>query len=154
MPRRLAALLALPLAALAAGCGARDVPAPHAACTASPGAIMQALARAPRPVTLDDGARLSDCVSRSTNDAELQETGRVLTRVADDLALRAQAGDLVAATALGYLVGAARRGAARTAGIHAELQRRVERAAAFLEEGGPRAAAALRRGLRAGRATG
>src|SRR5829696_4346788 len=118
MPRRLAAPLALPLAALAAACGAPDEPAPHPACTASPQAIVHALGRAPRPVTLGDGARLSECVSRSRNDAELQETGRVLTRVADDLALRAQDGDLGAATALGYLVGAARRGAAHTAGVH------------------------------------
>jgi hypothetical protein len=154
MPRRLVAPLALMLAALAAACGGQDAPPPDPACTASPGAIVQALARAPRPVTLGDGARLSECVSRSRNDAELQETGRVLTRVADELALRAQRGDLAAATALGYLVGAARRGAARTAGVHAELQRRMERSAAFLAEGGPRSSAALRRGLRAGTAKG
>jgi hypothetical protein len=154
MPRRLAAPLAVPLAALAAACGAQDAPAPDPACTASPEAIAQALGRAPRAVTLGGGARLSECVSRSRNDAELQETGRVLTHVADDLARRAQDGDLAAATALGYLVGAARRGAAHTAGVHAELQRRLERSAAFLEEDGPRASVALRRGLRAGRATG
>jgi hypothetical protein len=98
--------------------------------------------------------RLSDCVSRARNDAELQETRRVFTQAADDLALRAQDGDAAAAAALGYLVGAARRGAARTAGIHAELQRRVERSAAYLGDGGPRVTAALERGLRAGRATG
>jgi hypothetical protein len=154
MPRRLAALLASSLVALAAGCGGDDPPAPHPACTASARAIERALARAPQPVTLSGGARLSECVARSRNDAQLQETGLVLTRAAEDLALRARDGDLVAATGLGYLVGAARRGAARTAGIHAELQRRVERSAAFIADGGPRAAAALRRGLRAGRATG
>jgi hypothetical protein len=130
------------------------VPAPDAACTASPRAIERALARAPRPVTLEGGALLSDCVSRSRNDAQLQETGRVLTQAADALALRAQDGDLTAATGLGYLVGAARRGAARTEGVHAELQRRLENAAVFLADGGARVAAALDRGLRAGRSTG
>ena len=44
-----------------------------------------------------------------------------------------------------------RRGAARTAGIHAELERRIERAGAPLVEGAPRLLAALRRGPARGR---
>ena len=154
MPRRLAALLALPLVALAAACGAGDEPSPDPACTSSAGAIVRSLARAPRPVTLSGGTLLSECVERSRNDAQLQELGRVLTQVSDALAVRAQAGDPDAATRLGYLVGATRRGAARTSGVHAELARRMERSAAFLEEGGRLVAVALERGLRAGRATG
>ncbi len=154
MPRRLAALLLPPLVVVAAACGAEDPPAPDPACTASSQAIEQSLARAPRPVTLSGGTLLSECIERSRNDAQLQELGRVLTRVSDDLAVRARAGDVAAAAALGYLVGAARRGAERTSGIHAELARRMERSAAFLEEGGRPVAAALQRGLRAGRETG
>jgi hypothetical protein len=152
MARRLAALVACPVLALAA-CAAEDPPL-HPACTESPQAIEQALRDAPRAVTLAGGARLSDCVSDARTDADLQEAGIVLTGAADDLAHRAQQGDARAAMALGYLVGAARRGAARTAGIQAELQRRVEHAAAFLDEGGPAVATAVRRGMRAGEATG
>ena len=71
------------------------------------------------------------------------------------LAAPAQAGDAAAALRLGYLVGAARRGATRTAGIHAELQRHIERSAARARrQPAPRVAAALARGQRAGEATG
>jgi F0F1-type ATP synthase membrane subunit c/vacuolar-type H+-ATPase subunit K len=153
MPVRPAALVALALMAITA-CGGRDHPPLDAACTASPGAIERALARAPEPVTLGGGVRLSDCVSRARSDAELQNAGAVLTGAADHLAVRATRGDAGAGLALGYLVGAARRGAARTPGLQAQLARRMESAAAFVDEGGPAVAAALERGMRAGRATG
>jgi len=153
MPRPLAALLAL--AALgAAGCGADEPPPLDAACTASAAAIERALDRAPAPVTLPSGTRLSQCVSRARSDSDLQTAGVVLVRAADDLAVRAQRGDTAAAVGLGYLVGAARRGAKRTAGIHAELQHRVESSARVLTDSGETIAAALQRGLRAGEATG
>jgi hypothetical protein len=147
------ALVALALL-LATACGGRDDPPLDAVCTSSPGAIERALARAPAAVTLGGGTRLSDCVSRARSDAELQNAGAVLTAAAEHLAVRAQDGDAGAGLALGYLVGAARRGAARTPGLHAQLARRMESAAAFVDEGGPAVAAALERGLRAGRATG
>jgi hypothetical protein len=145
--------IALAVCALFAlgGCGAHE-PALDDACTQSSEAIVRALARAPAPVALSSGARLSDCVRNARSDSDLQNAGIVLVRAADELADRADRGDAQAAVALGYLVGAARRGAARTSGIHAELVRRVERASAYVEA--PRAAAALRRGLRAGEATG
>ena len=156
MPRRLAVLLALAAAlAAAAGCGSGDPPPLDAQCTASPGVIERALARAPQPVTLSTGTRLSECVSHAQSDAELQTAGAVLTRAADDLATRAGRGDTEAAVALGYLVGAARRGARRTAGIHAELQRRVESSArVIVDAGAVPVAGALERGIRAGEATG
>jgi hypothetical protein len=155
MLRRLALLLALAPLGLAAGaCGAGEPPPPDAACTASPEAIERALARAPAPVTVGSGMRLSECISRARSDADLQNEGVVLTRAADHLAVRAQRGDARAALGLGYLVGATRRGAARTAGIHAELAHRVESAARLLADGGPAVVAALKRGLRAGEATG
>ena len=153
MGRRAAALLACPLIALA-GCGGAAGEPLDPACTQSPAAIERALQRAPRPVTLAGGARLSECVARARSDSDLQNAGVTLTRAADHLAARAKRGDARAAVALGYLVGAARRGAARSAGIHAELQRRVERSAAYLEDGGPVVVDALRRGIRAGEATG
>ena len=146
-------VLALSVAALLAACGGSG-DALDEACLRSPRAIERALARAPAPVTLPTGARLSECVANARSDSDLQEAGLVLTRAADHLSAAARRGDASAALRLGYLVGAARRGAARTGGIHAELQRRIERTAAFLEAGGPRVAAALARGRRAGEATG
>src|SRR4051794_29085111 len=159
MPRRLALLaLALCAPAGAAACGGGgDPPGQDPACIASAPAIERALGRAPAAVTLDSGTRLSDCVAHAQSDADLQNTGLVLTRVADDLSSRAQRGDAQAALGLGYLVGAARRGAAHTSGIHAELQHRMESAARPLsEEAGrsPTITRALARGLRAGEATG
>jgi len=154
MPRRIAALLALAALGATAGCGSGDPPPLDAQCTASPGVIEHALVRAPQPVTLSTGTRLSECVSHARSDAELQTAGAVLTRAADDLASRARRGDTEAALGLGYLVGAARRGAKRTAGIHAELQRHIERAAAVLDGASARIAAALADGQRAGESTG
>jgi hypothetical protein len=153
MPRPTAALAALALVA-AAGCGGGGRAPLDAACTSSPGAIERALRRAPAPVMVRPGMRLSDCVAGARSDAELQNAGVVLTGAAEHLAARAKAGDAQAGLALGYLVGAARRGAARTTGLQTQLARRMESAAAFVDEGGPAVAAALERGLRAGRATG
>ncbi|HEY7620695.1 MAG TPA: hypothetical protein VH834_13045 [Solirubrobacteraceae bacterium] len=137
---------------LLAACGGHD-PLDDA-CLSSPGAIERALARAPAAVTLPSGTRLSECVANARSDSELQNAGLVLTRAADHLSDAAKRGDATAALRLGYLVGAARRGAARTAGIHAELQRRIERTAAFVDAGGPSVLAALARGMRAGEARG
>jgi hypothetical protein len=153
--RRLAALSALALALAAAGCGEADPGPVDAACTASPGAIERALAHAPAPVALPSGTRLSECVAGARTDADLENAGLVLTRAADHLADRARRGDAAAALDLGYLVGAARRGAARTNGIHAELAHRVESSARVLADSGrANLAAALQRGLRAGQTTG
>jgi hypothetical protein len=149
MVRALALFAAVALAA----CGATSAPL-DGACLSSAGTIERALARAPQPVTLPSGTRLSQCVANARSDSDLQTAGAVLTRAADHLAAAARAGDADAALRLGYLVGAARRGAARTAGIHAELQRHIERAAAVLVDGGARVAAALAHGQRAGEATG
>jgi hypothetical protein len=146
-------VLALSAAVLLAACGGGGEPLDDA-CLSSPGAIERALARAPATVTLATGTRLSECVANARSDADLQSAGLVLTRAADHLSDAAKGGDATAALRLGYLVGATRRGAARTAGIHAELQRRIERAAAFLDAGGPRVVAAVARGVRAGEARG
>jgi hypothetical protein len=144
--------VALLLALALAGCGA-STPHLDSACLRSPQDIEQALRAAPGPVALKTGTRLSECVSAAQSDAQLQNAGVVLTRAADDLAAAAQAGSAVAALRLGYLVGATRRGARHTEGIHAELQRRIERTGAPVVAV-PRLAAALARGLKAGEASG
>jgi hypothetical protein len=123
-------------------------------CLDSAQTIERALARAPAPVTLPGGTKLSECVANARSDSDLQSEGAVLTRAADHLSGDAAAGDAGAAVRLGYLVGATRRGARRTAGIHAELQRRIERAAAHLDDAGGAVTAAVARGVRAGEATG
>jgi hypothetical protein len=146
-------VLALLAAASLAACGASADPLDEA-CMSGAGAIEHALTHAPDPVTLPSGTRLSQCVSDARNDADLQTAGAVLTRAADHLSAQARAGDADAALRLGYLVGAARRGAKHTAGIHAELQRHIERSAAVLDGTGPRIADALADGQRAGEATG
>jgi hypothetical protein len=149
MVRLAAALVFLALA----GCGEDDPPL-DATCTASPEAIVRALRGAPGEVALTSGTRLSQCVSRAATDAELQSVGAVLTDASELLARRAEVGDERAALQLGYLAGAVRRGAARTGGVHAELERRISRSGAFLDSAGPRVERALLRGLRAGEARG
>jgi hypothetical protein len=139
------ALLAVAATVAVAGCGAGDGggDGPPLSCTDSDAAIVRALAAAPAPVTLGDGTRLSDCVARATSDADLQSVGIVFTNAAERLV---DAGDSVA---VGYLVGAARRGAENTGGVGVELVRRLESA-------GRRSGdeAALVRGQRAGERTG
>lgn len=112
------------LAMAGAGCGPREVAAPLE-CYDDPRAITAALDRAPRPVQLPGGTRLSECVRLARSDADIQSLGAAFTAVADDLARGLPASD-DAALRLGYLVGATKRGAARTNGIHLELVRRLD----------------------------
>jgi hypothetical protein len=95
---------------------------------------------------------LSTCIERARADAEIQTVGSIYTRVADELAARARASN-GAALRLGYLIGAARRGARRTSGIHEELVRRLEQTVGL---GGPAPARrpSFNRGLAAGARTG
>ena len=140
--------LALPavLAALAAaGCGGDDRTL-SVACTEGAGAVERALRDAPGAVTLADGTPLSRCVSDARDIGELQSFGFIITRVADRLADRATADD-AEATRLGYLIGAARRGARHSEGVPNELVHRLEVAARRIPD---RAQPALERGLRAG----
>ena len=132
----------------AAGCGKDERPLP-AACTRGSHAIAAALKHAPGPVRLAGGTRLSTCIERARSDADLQTVGAVYTQVADSLATEAPRDDR-AALQLGYLVGAVRRGASKTAGIHYELERRVEQELNGVDAGSPE----FTRGERAGEASG
>jgi hypothetical protein len=154
MSARRAAALALhtlAVALVAAGCGDDDRPLP-AACASGPGPTVRALASAPGPVRLAGGTKLSSCVERARSDADIQTVGSVLTRTADSLAGAMGRSDQ-AALQLGYLIGAVRKGARHTSGIHEELVRRVEQAIGV--GGAPaRRRAAFDRGLAAGERTG
>ncbi len=148
MPRRASRPLGI-VAGVAlglAGCG--GTPALPVACTVSADAYDHALAAAPGPVRLTDGTPISTCVARARSTEQLEQVGGLLSTEADRLAARAVA-DPAAALALGYLVGATRRGAAQTNGVAAELARRVETAAA-LRGAGAASLQALHRGIVAG----
>lgn len=135
------------VALLLAGCGSERKPLPPA-CTDGPKYVLRALRAAPDPVRLTDGTLLSECVARALNDSELQQLGFALTPAADALAATATE---AAAFQLGYLVGAARRGAGHTNGVHLELVRRLEGTVSFED---PALLDAARRGARAGQASG
>jgi hypothetical protein len=144
--------LALPLAAAVlagAGCGESRAPLP-ATCTEGQATLTRALRAAPAPVRLPGGTPLSECVGAARDIGELQEFGVILTGVADRLADRAPR-DPAAAMRLGYLIGAARRGAAHGEGVPLELVHRLEVTARRLPA---QARAELDRGLRAGERTG
>ena len=133
------------VASALAACGDDDAPYP-AACTEEPAAIRSALRKAPSAVRLD-GTTISTCVREASEASELQAAGNGLVTVAGDLADSARrdpGGD--AELQLGFLVGAARRGAGEQGGERTELVRRLEQEAGALE--GDREA--YRRGTRAG----
>lgn len=139
---------AVALAAAAGGCGSEDEEGLPAACRVDPEKVVAALRPAPERVTLAGGTRLSDCVRGARSDADLQTLGVAFTRAAERLAVTAPRRD-ADAVRLGYLVGAARRGAGDTGGIHLELVHRLE-SAASLDGAPPARQDALRRGLAAG----
>jgi hypothetical protein len=145
------ALLTLAAALAAAGCGADDRPLPSA-CATGPRPAVRALHTAPGPVRLAGGTKLSSCVERARSEADIQTVGAVFTRIADTLAGAMPRSD-EAAVQLGYLIGAVRKGARHTNGIHDELVRRVEQAIGIGGAPPPRRAA-FDRGLAAGERTG
>jgi hypothetical protein len=136
-------------ALLLAGCGSSEPTPVPAACLDEPAAIERALTRVPAAVRLRDGTPLSRCVHLAApRDGDLQALGVSLMRVADGLRAPALA-DEDAAMRLGYLVGAVRRGAAKTPGLAAQLARRIEQTASF-DADDARARSALLRGVRLG----
>jgi hypothetical protein len=158
MPARLG-VAALGLALLLAACGNSEEGETPDACLSGPLPIERALAAAPEPVRLDGGTAISECLVENQSAGELGQVGGSLIAVATELRASADggAGAAEAATRLGYLVGAVRRGAAETGGIHADLVLRLASAAAVgssdppLDQDSERAYA---RGYAAGRRSG
>ncbi|HYZ30013.1 MAG TPA: hypothetical protein VE570_13205 [Thermoleophilaceae bacterium] len=132
------------VAVLIAGCGSERDQSLPAACTNGPGAVVKALAKAPARVTIG-GTRISDCFVRGANGDALQILGTTLLAAAQQLGDRARSGDEQAAMRLGYLIGAAHRGAAHN-GLAAEMIRRLDSETRTLGRMRP----AFQRGLRAG----
>ena len=144
-------MASLPVAAaLLVGCGNHDVTvAPE--CTEGPSTIETALARAPAPVRLRGRVPISHCFQHAASAADVQNVGSLVITMADRLADRVRAAPHShAAVELGYLVGAVRRGAGTTGGVHYESERRVEQALV----GVPTRTPEYRRGLAAGLRTG
>lgn len=144
----IAALAALPLLT---GCG-DDKPVPQACIQATGADVVRVLAQAPEHATFPDGTLLSTCVKRARDDAALQTLGITFVAVADRLSTQAQTRQ-EAAFQLGFLVGAAERGAGPTGGLQATLVERLRQASAF-QAGTPRERAELLRGVAAGRRSG
>ena len=134
----------------ATGCARQERTELPVECRAGRPALRAALARAPAPVRVD-GVPISGCFVRSGDASDIAAVGSDYLAVASDLALRARRRPASAdSMRLGYLVGAMRRGASRTQGIHDEMIRRIEQELVLVDTGSE----AYRRGESAGRATG
>jgi hypothetical protein len=154
--RRFAAPL-LALAMLAAGCGGTDDSTP-VACLEGPMPYLAALEDVPGEVVLAGEVPISGCLVENQSGGDLAEVGTAMLAATTELNVAARAepgGD--ANVQLGYLIGAGRRGAAKTEGIHAELVRRLGAAARYSPDNRPLPPAflrAYRRGYNAGLARG
>jgi hypothetical protein len=146
-------LLALP----ASGCGGPDDTTP-VACLEGPGAYSQALEAAPGEAKLGGETPISECLAENQQGGDLATVGTALVTVATRLNAEARAdpGD-AANLQLGYLLGAAQRGAESTDGIHTDLIRRLSVAARYSPDNRPLPATFLRtyqQGYDAGHARG
>jgi len=153
-----AIFVAFALAALAAGCGRNQVDPTPAACLDGSSAYLTALAKAPGEVRLSGDTQISACLTENQDGGELAGVGEALVRTATELNAEARAepgGN--AGLRLGYLLGAARRGADKTEGIHTDLVRRLAVAARYAPGRQPLSPAfyrAYRTGYAAGKRSG
>jgi hypothetical protein len=141
----------------ASGCGGTSSDTP-AACLVGPPSYLRALAAAPRAVRLSGGVPISDCFAENQEAGDLAAVGTALVTATTRLNGEARAHPGGSANVeLGYLLGAAGRGAGDTGGIHAELLRRLTTAARYSPENRPLPASfyrAYRSGYAAGRHNG
>jgi len=143
------------VSALAAGCGGSGDDTP-VACLEGARPYLNALADAPRDVLLRGETAISDCLAENQQGGDLATAGAAMIEAATRLNAEArQAPGSSAALRLGYLLGAANRGAEQTEGIHADLLRRLDAAVRYSPTGGRPASAAFQaayeRGYAAGR---
>ncbi|HEX4669009.1 MAG TPA: hypothetical protein VH275_03425 [Solirubrobacterales bacterium] len=152
-----AALAFAALACLSAGCGKQDDSTP-VVCREGPSAYVDALASAPGEVKLAGETAISECLAENQQGGDLATVGLGLVEAATELNAEARAEPGGSANLeLGYLIGAAQRGADRSEGIHADLLRRLTVAARYApgrQPLSPAFLAAYRRGFDAGHASG
>jgi hypothetical protein len=130
-------LLACVVLALAAGCGGRDESTP-VVCLEGAAAYEKALSNAPGEVLLAGETPISDCLAENQDTGDLSRVGEALVEAATQLNAEARSNPKgKAALELGYLIGAAQRGASETEGIHADLVRRLTVAARYAPGGQP-----------------
>jgi hypothetical protein len=118
-------------ATIVAGCGGKDSSTP-VACLEGPNTYMRALEAAPGEVKLAGESPIGDCLAENQQGGDLATVGGTMVAPATKLNAEARGepgGD--AALRLGYLLGAAQRGAERSEGIHADLIRRLTVAARY-----------------------
>lgn len=133
---------------LVIGCGGDEDRVP-AACL--DGNLTKALAEAPGEVRIDGATKLSECFNRAADPAEIQQVGAVFIEAAERLSAEARAKPhSSAALQLGYLIGAVRRGAGDTQGIHYETQRRIEQELIGVNTRAPEFVTGVRAGVRSG----
>ncbi|MEX2106722.1 MAG: hypothetical protein WD810_07465 [Solirubrobacterales bacterium] len=129
---------------LASGCGREDDSTP-VACLEGSNAYVRALEAAPGEVLLAGETPISDCLAENQQGGDLATVGEAMVEAATVLNAEARAepgGD--ANLQLGYLLGAAARGADRSEGIHADLIRRLTVTARFAPGREPLSPAFLR----------
>jgi hypothetical protein len=140
-----------------AGCGGPGSSTPVACLEGAP-AYLKALETAPGEVELVGSTPISECLAPNQKGGNLATVGESMLRAATELNAEARAKPGGAANLrLGYLLGAAQRGADSTEGIHDELVRRLTAAARYSPDNRPLPATFLstyRRGFDAGRARG
>ncbi len=126
-----AAILVALATVLAAGCGSQSGSTP-VACLDGASAYVAALGDAPGVAKLGGETPISDCLAVNQNGGDLATVGGAMVEAATRLNAegRADPGG-TANLRLGYLLGAAQRGADRTEGIHADLLRRLTVAARY-----------------------
>ncbi|MEZ5076227.1 MAG: hypothetical protein R2725_02165 [Solirubrobacterales bacterium] len=129
--RALSAIVALACTALlAGGCGRED--STPVACLQGTEAYQTALEAVPGEALVGGETPISDCLAENQQGGDLATVGTALVEAATTLNAEAREEPGGAANLqLGYLLGAAERGAAKTSGIHADLLRRLDVAARF-----------------------
>jgi hypothetical protein len=155
--RRPCSIAAIALLLAVAGCGGADSSTP-VVCREGPGIYLAALEKAPGVVKLAGETPISNCLAENQTGGDLATVGEAMltatTRLNAEARERPGGG---ANLRLGYLLGAAERGAAGTDGIHAELIRRLTAAARYSPDNRPLPATFLetyREGFDAGRERG
>lgn len=129
--RTTAASLLICLLVAAVGCGNKDDSTP-VACLEGAAAYEKALTAAPGEVLLEGETPISECLARNQQGGDLARVGEAMVETATALNAEARVeGDGDAAVRLGYLLGAAERGAEESEGIHADLVRRLTVAARY-----------------------
>ena len=129
--RVFAATVFLVALALVIGCGSADDSTP-VACLEGAEAYERALGAAPDEVLLGGETLISECLTRNQSSGDITQVGEAMVETATRLNAEARAdagGD--AAVRLGYLLGAATRGAGEGEGIHSDLVRRLTVAARY-----------------------